>query len=72
MGDHQLDNAATATAAACLLKGDGFLRINEDTIAEGLSTASLPGRFQVQKIPKTSVQFAESYRGLLWVSRKIY
>ncbi len=48
MGDHQLDNAATAIAAARLLKGDGFPQINEDAIAEGLSTASLPGRFQVQ------------------------
>ncbi|CAL8468705.1 g8245 [Coccomyxa elongata] len=56
MGDHQLDNAATATAAACLLKGDGFPQINEDTIAEGLSTASLPGRFQVVRLPHASEQ----------------
>lgn len=47
MGDHQLDNAATATAAARLLEDDGYPHISEDTIAKGLSTASLPGRFQV-------------------------
>lgn len=47
MGDHQLDNAATAVAAARCLQQDGFPDISADSIVKGLSAATLPGRFQV-------------------------
>ena len=47
LGAVQLDNAATAVTAALQLRKDGFPRVTDEAIAEGLATATLPGRFQV-------------------------
>ena len=47
MGAHQLDNAAAAVTAALALARDGFERITDAAIVEGLYCATLPGRFQV-------------------------
>ena len=47
LGQHQLDNAAAAVAAALQLRDNGFPRITADSIAEGLASARMPGRFQV-------------------------
>ena len=49
MGAHQLDNAAAAVTAALALARDGFERITHAAILEGLNSAALPGRFQVNQ-----------------------
>ncbi len=46
LGQHQLDNAATAVAALEVLVEKGF-HISRDSIANGLAQVSWPGRLQV-------------------------
>jgi dihydrofolate synthase/folylpolyglutamate synthase len=46
-GDHQARNATLAIAAVESFIGDGTLALNEDVLAEGLATATSPGRLQV-------------------------
>lgn len=46
LGQHQLENAATAVAALEVLAEKGF-HISADSIAEGLAQVSWPGRLQV-------------------------
>jgi dihydrofolate synthase/folylpolyglutamate synthase len=46
-GDHQAGNAALAIAAVESFIGGGKLPLNQDVLAEGLATATSPGRLQV-------------------------
>ena len=46
-GDHQARNAALAIAAVESFIGGGTLALNQDVLAEGLATATSPGRLQV-------------------------
>jgi dihydrofolate synthase / folylpolyglutamate synthase len=46
-GDHQAGNAALAVAAVESFIGGGTLPLNQDVLAEGLATATSPGRLQV-------------------------
>ncbi len=46
LGQHQLDNAATAVAALEVLVEKGF-SISRDSITNGLAQVSWPGRFQI-------------------------
>jgi dihydrofolate synthase / folylpolyglutamate synthase len=46
-GDHQASNAALAIAAVESFIGGGTLALNQDVLAEGLATATSPGRLQV-------------------------
>jgi dihydrofolate synthase / folylpolyglutamate synthase len=46
-GDHQAANAALAIAAVESFIGGGTLALNQDVLAEGIATASSPGRLQV-------------------------
>jgi len=46
-GDHQAANAALAIAAVESFIGGGALALNQDVLAEGLATATSPGRLQV-------------------------
>jgi dihydrofolate synthase / folylpolyglutamate synthase len=46
-GDHQAANAALAIAAVESFIGGGALPLNQDVLAEGLATATSPGRLQV-------------------------
>ena len=47
LGSHQTDNAAAAIAAALVLQKDGFPSIEKGAIREGITSARMPGRFQV-------------------------
>ncbi|PRW57665.1 putative dihydrofolate synthetase isoform X2 [Chlorella sorokiniana] len=47
LGEHQLDNAAAAVAAAARLRQHGLERIDLQAVAAGLEAATLPGRFQL-------------------------
>lgn len=47
LGQHQLDNAAAAIAAACVLRDQGIGEISQDSIVTGLQQTKLPGRLQV-------------------------
>jgi len=46
-GDHQAGNAALAIAAVESFIGGGTLPLSQDVLAEGLATATSPGRLQV-------------------------
>lgn len=46
-GDHQAQNAAVAIAAVESFIGDGAIPIADDVLAEGLGTATSPGRLQL-------------------------
>jgi dihydrofolate synthase/folylpolyglutamate synthase len=46
-GDHQAANAALAIAAVESFIGGGTLALNQDVLAEGIATATSPGRLQV-------------------------
>ena len=46
-GDHQAANATLAIAAVESFIGGGTLALNQDVLAEGLATATSPGRLQV-------------------------
>jgi dihydrofolate synthase/folylpolyglutamate synthase len=46
-GDHQAANAALAVAAVESFIGGGTLPLNKDVLAEGLATATSPGRLQI-------------------------
>jgi dihydrofolate synthase / folylpolyglutamate synthase len=46
-GDHQASNAALAIAAVESFIGGGSQPLNQDVLAEGLATATSPGRLQV-------------------------
>jgi dihydrofolate synthase / folylpolyglutamate synthase len=46
-GDHQATNAALAIAAVESFIGGGTLPLNQDVLAEGLATATSPGRLQI-------------------------
>jgi dihydrofolate synthase / folylpolyglutamate synthase len=46
-GDHQASNAALAIAAVESFIGGGTQPLNQDVLAEGLATATSPGRLQV-------------------------
>lgn len=50
LGAHQLDNAATAAAAAAALRGRGFERVTAASVVRGLDGAALPGRLQVCRL----------------------
>ena len=50
IGAHQAGNAATAVTAALELQRQAFPNISPDTIARGLEAATLPGRFQVNRL----------------------
>lgn len=45
-GEHQLENAATAVAAAHLLTAEGALKVDPAAIRGGLSTVCWPGRLE--------------------------
>ena len=47
IGEHQLENAATAVAAVEVLAGMGAARISPESIAEGLRQVHWPGRLQI-------------------------
>src|ERR1700761_8444730 len=46
-GDHQAANATLAVAAVESFIGGGTLPLNQDVLAEGLATATSPGRLQI-------------------------
>ncbi len=46
-GDYQAGNAALAIAAVESFIGGGSMPLNQDVLAEGLATATSPGRLQV-------------------------
>ena len=48
LGQHQLDNAAAAIAAACVVREQGLGHISQDSIVQGLQQTKLPGRLQVR------------------------
>ena len=48
LGQHQLDNAAAAIAAACVLREQGVGDISQDSMLTGLQQTKLPGRLQVR------------------------
>ena len=48
LGQHQLDNAAAALAAACVVREQGLGQISQDSIVQGLQQTKLPGRLQVR------------------------
>lgn len=50
LGAHQIGNAATAAVAASVISKRGLPRVNVDAVVEGLSSASLLGRCQVQPV----------------------
>ena len=52
-GDHQARNAALAIAAVESFIGGGTLPLNPDVLAEGLATATSPGRLQIIGIEPT-------------------
>ena len=47
LGEHQCSNAASAVAAALLLRAQGWHTIDATSLLAGLADAHLPGRFQV-------------------------
>jgi|TARA_B100001971_G_scaffold72758_1_gene67042 dihydrofolate synthase/folylpolyglutamate synthase len=49
LGDHQLENAATAVAIAETLAGNGA-RLTQSSIVQGLGDVDWPGRLQVEKL----------------------
>ena len=51
LGQHQLDNAAAAIAAAGVLKEQGWQNITQDSLLTGLQQTTLPGRMQVSCLP---------------------
>ncbi len=50
-GEHQIENAATAVAAATRLALEGVLPIERDAIRRGVSTARWPGRLESIRVP---------------------
>ncbi|QEO09724.1 bifunctional folylpolyglutamate synthase/dihydrofolate synthase [Protaetiibacter larvae] len=52
-GDHQAQNAAVAVAAVESFLGDGRLALDPDVVAEGLGTATSPGRLQLVGVEPT-------------------
>ena len=63
-GDHQAQNAAVAIAAVESLLGDGSQPISQEVVAEGLATATSPGRLQVIGIdPSVLVDAAHNTHG---------
>ena len=48
LGQHQLDNAAAAIAAACVLREQGVGDISQDSMVTGLQQTKLLGRLQVR------------------------
>ena len=68
-GDHQAQNAAVAIAAVESFLGDGSQAIAQDVIAEGLATATSPGRLQVIGVdPSVIVDAAHNPHGALAVA----
>ncbi|MEX1078782.1 MAG: folylpolyglutamate synthase/dihydrofolate synthase family protein [Homoserinimonas sp.] len=63
-GEHQAQNAAVAIAAVESFLGDGSQAIAQDVVAEGLATATSPGRLQVIGIdPSVIVDAAHNPQG---------
>jgi dihydrofolate synthase/folylpolyglutamate synthase len=54
-GDHQAQNAAVAIAAVESFLGGGTLAIAGDVLAEGLATATSPGRLQIVGVEPTVI-----------------
>jgi dihydrofolate synthase/folylpolyglutamate synthase len=54
-GDHQAQNAALAIAAVESFLGDGTRPLDGDVVAEGLATATSPGRLQLVGIEPTVI-----------------
>ncbi len=54
-GDHQAQNAAVAIAAVESFLGGGTQSLAQDVVAEGLATATSPGRLQVIGIEPTVI-----------------
>jgi dihydrofolate synthase/folylpolyglutamate synthase len=52
-GDHQAQNATVAIAAVESFLGGGTLAIAQDVLAEGLATATSPGRLQIVGVDPT-------------------
>ncbi len=47
LGQHQLDNAAAAIAAAHVVQEQGLGSITQESVVQGLQHTNLPGRLQV-------------------------
>jgi len=63
-GDHQAQNAAVAIAAVETFIGGGDQALAQDVVAEGLATATSPGRLQVVGVePTVLVDAAHNPRG---------
>lgn len=63
-GDHQADNATLAIAAVESFIGNGTQALNADVLAEGLATATSPGRLQLVGIePSVLVDAAHNPHG---------
>ncbi|MFT4028908.1 MAG: folylpolyglutamate synthase/dihydrofolate synthase family protein [Protaetiibacter sp.] len=63
-GDHQAQNATVAVAAVESFLGDGSVALSPDVVAEGLGTATSPGRLQlVGTAPTVLVDAAHNPHG---------
>jgi dihydrofolate synthase/folylpolyglutamate synthase len=71
-GDHQAQNAAVAIAAVESFLGGGTQMLVGDVLAEGIATASSPGRLQVIGIePTVIVDAAHNPDGALALARAV-
>ncbi|DBA93106.1 TPA: hypothetical protein ACH3X2_003424 [Trebouxia sp. C0005] len=50
LGQHQLDNAAAAIAAAHVVREQGLGSITQESVVQGLQHTNLPGRLQVMQM----------------------
>lgn len=53
-GEHQIENAATAVAAARVLDAEGILAIDDDALRAGVAAARWPGRLEPIAVPGAS------------------
>lgn len=64
LGRHQVDNAATAVGAACVLRGIG-VDVSRESVARGLERVRWPGRLEVlQTRPLVVVDCAHNLDGI--------
>lgn len=71
-GEHQAQNAAVAIAAVESFLGDGTQPLADDVIAEGLATATSPGRLQlVATEPSVLVDAAHNPHGAQALARAL-
>jgi len=65
LGDHQLDNASCAIAAALELERLGFKKISDSSIRQGLENVVWPGRFEiVQRDPLVILDSAKDLEAM--------